>query len=123
MATTSPPVIVRYNSTVHQSTGHSPYELMSGRKPQLPIDALLGIAEESFGEGLVGDWVQNQQKFLQFAFARAEQQLKHSAAQRAQQQQAGQPQYSRWAPSSTGNDTLLVGTRSNTSGTVPGIWW
>lgn len=84
-----PSLLFAYNTTVHQSTGHSPYELMFGHKPRLPIDALLGAAEESCGEGTVGEWVQDQQEFLQFVFASAEKHLKHAAAQRAQQQQTG----------------------------------
>lgn len=62
---------------------------MFGRKPQLPIDALLGTAEEYRGEGTVGEWLQDHQEFLQFMFTSAEKQLKHAAAQRAQQQQTG----------------------------------
>ncbi|KAJ8405812.1 hypothetical protein AAFF_G00312490 [Aldrovandia affinis] len=31
-----------YNTTIHQSTGESPYLLMFGQEPQLPIDFLLG---------------------------------------------------------------------------------
>lgn len=60
---------------------------MFGRKPQLPIDALLGTAEEDVREGSIGEWIQDQQEFLQFAFASAETQLKNAAAQRARQQQ------------------------------------
>ncbi|KAL7877233.1 hypothetical protein SRHO_G00038760 [Serrasalmus rhombeus] len=48
---------------------------MFGRKPQLPIDALLGVAEEEMVEGMVGDWVQEQQEFLRFAYASAQRQL------------------------------------------------
>uniref|UniRef100_A0A3B1JJS8 Gypsy retrotransposon integrase-like protein 1 n=1 Tax=Astyanax mexicanus TaxID=7994 RepID=A0A3B1JJS8_ASTMX len=77
-----PQLLFAYNTTVHQSTGHSPYELMFGRKPQLPIDALLGTVAEEMVEGTVGDWVQEQQEFLQFAYASAERQLKMAARRR-----------------------------------------
>ncbi|KAL7849489.1 hypothetical protein SRHO_G00211120 [Serrasalmus rhombeus] len=70
-----PQLLFAYNTTVHQSTGHTPYELMFGRKPQLPIDALLGVAEEEMVEGMVGDWLQEQQEFLRFAYASAQRQL------------------------------------------------
>ncbi|KAJ8014488.1 hypothetical protein DPEC_G00040750 [Dallia pectoralis] len=33
-----------YNTTIHQSTGESPYLLMFGQDPQLPVDFLLGRA-------------------------------------------------------------------------------
>ena len=79
-----PQLVFAYNTTVHQSTGHTPYELMFGRKPQLPIDALLGSGEDELVEGSVGDWVTEQQEFLQFAYASAERRLKATATQRAQ---------------------------------------
>lgn len=84
-----PKLLFAYNTTVHQSTGFSPYELMFGRKPQLPIDALLGTTEDELVEGSVGEWMRDQQEFLHFAYASAEKQLQHAAAKRIQQQQSG----------------------------------
>ncbi|MCG8432029.1 MAG: hypothetical protein MJA29_12770, partial [Candidatus Omnitrophica bacterium] len=39
-----------YNCTQHTSTGYSPYYLMFGRKPKLPIDALLPTAPDEEGK-------------------------------------------------------------------------
>ncbi|KAL6455158.1 hypothetical protein MHYP_G00363990 [Metynnis hypsauchen] len=76
-------VLFAYNTTIHQSTKHSPYELMFGRKPHLPIDALLGVEAEFSGVREVDDWVHEQQERLIRMYAHAEKHLKAAAAYRA----------------------------------------
>jgi transposase InsO family protein len=42
-----PSLIYAYNCTKHDTTGFSPYFLMFGRHPRLPVDILLGLPDES----------------------------------------------------------------------------
>lgn len=51
-----PQVIFSYNTTTHQSTGESPYLLMFGQEPRLPVDFLLGRVPEP-SQGSIDDWV------------------------------------------------------------------
>ena len=41
-------MLFAYNSTRHDTTGYSPFYVMFGREPVLPIDAIFGIDEENF---------------------------------------------------------------------------
>ena len=41
-----PQLLFAYNTTVNSATGYAPYELMFGRRPHLPVDALLGKERE-----------------------------------------------------------------------------
>ena len=70
-------VVHAYNVTPHGSTGYSPHYLMFGRDSRLPIDVLLG-GEESSCDG----WVQQHQRRLHDAYAKAATQLNNHADQR-----------------------------------------
>uniref|UniRef100_A0A3B3XY23 Gypsy retrotransposon integrase-like protein 1 n=1 Tax=Poecilia mexicana TaxID=48701 RepID=A0A3B3XY23_9TELE len=78
-----PQVLYCYNTTPHQSTGESPFLLMFGQEPRLPLDFLLGRVESPVG-GSVHEWVQEHQARLQVAFDGAREHLKHAADRRRQ---------------------------------------
>lgn len=60
---------------------------MFGRKPQLPIDSLLGITDKEVVEGTIEEWIRDQQEFLQFAYTSADIQPKAAATQHVQRNQ------------------------------------
>lgn len=67
-----------YNTTPHQSTDESPYYLMFGQDPKLPVDFLLGRVEDPVGGG-VYDWVVEHQVRLQMAFEGARHRMRAAA--------------------------------------------
>lgn len=76
-----PYVLFCYNTTPHQSTGESPYYLMFGQQPRLPIDFLLGRVEEP-RPGEVQGWVAEHQEKLRVAFDCARERLLTAASRR-----------------------------------------
>lgn len=69
-----PQVIFAYNTTVHQFTGESPFALMFGQDPQLPVDFLLGRIQEPVA-GSTHDWVVEHQTRLRHTFEHANKRL------------------------------------------------
>ena len=80
-----PQVLFAYNTTEHQSTGLSPHELMFGQKAQLPVDFLLGAAEEHSEPRTVHDWVSEHQDRLHSVYTYARDHLRAAAEHRARQ--------------------------------------
>lgn len=76
-----PQVLYAYNTTPHQSTGESPFFLMFGQEPRLPVDFLLGRVQDPVA-GTVHEWVREHQTRLQIAFEGARERLKISAERR-----------------------------------------
>ncbi|KAI5619407.1 hypothetical protein C0J50_21027 [Silurus asotus] len=86
-----PQVVFSYNTTPHQSTNQSPYFLMFGQDPQLPVDFLLGRIEAPT-QGSVHDWIYDHQTRLQVAFDGARSHIKAAADHRVQDDPLGQGQ-------------------------------
>ena len=61
-----PELTYAYNSTPHSSTGLSPFYIMFGREPCLPVDALLDRREKD--TAVQKDWVSLHQERLQDAY-------------------------------------------------------
>lgn len=76
-----PQVLFCYNTTPHQTTGESPYLLMFGQEPRLPVDFLLGRVQDVV-PGTVHDWVVEHQARLQVAFEGARERIKAAADRR-----------------------------------------
>ena len=76
-----PQLLFSYNSTPHQGTGESPFFLMFGREPQLPIDFLLGRVKDPV-PGEVQDWIIEHQSRLEIAFEGAKERLLAAAGRR-----------------------------------------
>uniref|UniRef100_A0A3P8S9K2 Gypsy retrotransposon integrase-like protein 1 n=1 Tax=Amphiprion percula TaxID=161767 RepID=A0A3P8S9K2_AMPPE len=71
-------VLYSYNSTPHQANGESPFFLMFGQEPRLPVDFLLGRVQDPVG-GSIHEWIQEHQTRLQIAFEGARERLKVAA--------------------------------------------
>lgn len=70
-----PQVLYCYKTTPHQATGQSPFFLMFGQEPRLPVDFLLGRVQELLHGG-VHEWIHREHSArLQVAFEGARERL------------------------------------------------
>ena len=69
-----------YNSTPHASTGFSPFYLLFGREPRLPLDSLLAVADSDNHFDSATEWVQYHQSKLQKAFGVVKSKLQQAAS-------------------------------------------
>lgn len=75
-----PAVVHAYNSCIHQSTGYSPYFLMFGRHPRLPIDLAFGIDTEQRNRGSTRQYVKQVREQLTSAYDRAKENMQKSSS-------------------------------------------
>ncbi len=67
-----PGLVHAYNCTKHDSTGYSPFYLMFGRHPRLPIDIIMGIELEEREVQSTVRYVEELQEKLKYAYDTAE---------------------------------------------------
>ncbi|KAK3532108.1 hypothetical protein QTP86_008372 [Hemibagrus guttatus] len=81
-----PELVYAYNVTPHASTGYSPYYMLFGRQPHLPVDTLLGQEPVSEKEPT---WLTVHRERLQDAHSRAREYTKRKAADRVAKHKSG----------------------------------
>ena len=79
-----PELVYAYNATTHSSTGYSPFYLMFGFDPKLPIDNLLGI-DQKRDDSNIDDWVAGHRERLNHALDQACQHMTKEASDRCKQ--------------------------------------
>ena len=77
-----PQLLFAYNTTVNSATGFTPYELMFGRRPRLPIDALLCSPSEPQPVEDLDDWFREHQSRMEGVYCEARRRLEAAAAAR-----------------------------------------
>jgi hypothetical protein len=93
-------VVFAYNTTSHASTGFSPFYIMYGRDPHLPVDIFLGREDSSMSTFDLPEFVAMHQHRLQDAYALVKQRLDSSRKKRE-----------KYANKNAKNSPLTVGQR------------
>jgi hypothetical protein len=79
-----PELLYAYNFTPHGTTGYSPYHLLFGRSPRLPVDLLLGQEEDEPQKQSANEWLTKHQTRLRYAWEKAGEHIRESAEKRKQ---------------------------------------
>ena len=74
-----PALVHAYNSTKHDSTNFSPFYLMFGRQPRLPVDIMLGTPSPEESSANTTIYSRDLRKRLDFAYKLASEQTKKAA--------------------------------------------
>uniref|UniRef100_A0A3B3SEI7 Gypsy retrotransposon integrase-like protein 1 n=1 Tax=Paramormyrops kingsleyae TaxID=1676925 RepID=A0A3B3SEI7_9TELE len=112
-----PQLLYCYNTTPHQATGESPFFLMFGQEPRLPVDFLLGRVQEP-GRGYVHEWVKEHQGRLQDVADGARERLRVAAARRKR----NYDQHVRDVPLVEGQCVLLRETNARGRHKIQDLW-
>ena len=79
-----PQLLFAYNTTVNSTTGYSPYELLFGRRPHLPVDALLGTDGDDPQTEELEPWLAEHQERMEEVYKDARRRLEVAATRREQ---------------------------------------
>ena len=78
-----PELLYAYNATPHSPTGYTPYYLLFGREPKLPVDILLGEEQPSEDPpNSVDAWLATHKSRLRDAYQKAGERLQQAAQNR-----------------------------------------
>ena len=77
-----PELLYAYNCTPHGTTGYSPYHLLFGRSPRLPVDLLLGQEEDEPQRQSANEWLSKHQTRLRYAWEKAGEHIREAAEKR-----------------------------------------